>query len=128
SDVCCSDLERHQPEGAPVTATGTGPQAALAAPPATPPTGEQPAVEETERRRQLLLALTTEHLTLQPPARPPSPTATAARRCIWPPSPAPWSPWLSSASWPTPARRSCCSPWPCCPPWCCWAPSPTCGW
>jgi hypothetical protein len=48
-----------------MTATGTGPHAALAAPPATPPTGEQPAVEEAERRRQLLLALTTEHFTLQ---------------------------------------------------------------
>ena len=48
-----------------MTATGTGPQAALAAPPATPPTGEQPAMEEAERRRQLLLALTTEHFTLQ---------------------------------------------------------------
>jgi hypothetical protein len=43
-----------------MTATGVEAQAALAAPPMTPPTGEQPAVEDAERRRQLLQALTTE--------------------------------------------------------------------
>jgi hypothetical protein len=50
-----------------MTATvGAGPQEALAAPPVVPTTTpEQPRVEEAERRRQLLQALTTEHFTLQ---------------------------------------------------------------
>jgi hypothetical protein len=38
---------------------------ALAAPPVVPPTGEQRRMEDAERRRQLLQALTTEHFTLQ---------------------------------------------------------------
>jgi hypothetical protein len=36
-----------------------------AVPPVAPAIPEQPHVEEAERRRQLLLALTTEHFTLQ---------------------------------------------------------------
>jgi hypothetical protein len=48
-----------------MTATvGAGSQQALAAPP-VPATPAQPQVEEAERRRQLLQALTTEHFTLQ---------------------------------------------------------------
>ena len=50
-----------------MTATvGAGPQEALPAPPVVPATTpEQPRVEDVERRRQLLQALTTEHFTLQ---------------------------------------------------------------
>jgi hypothetical protein len=48
-----------------MTATvGAGPQEAWAAPP-VPATAAQPRLEEAERRRQLLQALTTEHFTLQ---------------------------------------------------------------
>jgi hypothetical protein len=46
------------------TTVGTGSQEARAAPP-VPPTTAQPRLEEAERRRQLLQALTTEHFTLQ---------------------------------------------------------------
>jgi hypothetical protein len=49
-----------------MTATvGSGSQGALAAPPVVPPTPAQPPSEDSERRRQLLQALTTEHFTLQ---------------------------------------------------------------
>jgi len=49
-----------------MTATiGAGPQEALAAAPVAPPAPEQPRVEDAERQRQLLQALTTEHFTLQ---------------------------------------------------------------
>src|SRR5512133_1683529 len=52
-------------KGATMTATvGAGSQETLAAPP-VPATPAQPQVEEAERRRQLLQALTTEHFTLQ---------------------------------------------------------------
>src|SRR5512132_2541120 len=52
-------------KGATMTATvGAGSQETRAAPP-VPPTAEHPRVEEAERRRQLLQALTTEHFTLQ---------------------------------------------------------------
>jgi hypothetical protein len=51
-------------KGATTTATvGAGSQETLAAPP-VPATAAQPWVEEAERRRQLLQALTTEHFTL----------------------------------------------------------------
>jgi hypothetical protein len=49
-----------------MTATvGSGSQGALAAPPVVPPAPAQPPSEDSERRRQLLQALTTEHFTLQ---------------------------------------------------------------
>jgi hypothetical protein len=48
-----------------MTASVARPKEALAAPPVVPPTGEQPGMDDGERRRQLLQALTTEHFTLQ---------------------------------------------------------------
>jgi hypothetical protein len=49
-----------------MTATvGAGSQETRAAPPVPPPIREQPQVEDAERQRQLLQALTTEHFTLQ---------------------------------------------------------------
>src|SRR5512132_2009067 len=49
-----------------MTATvGAEPHGARAAPPVPPLLPAQPAVDDAERRRQLLQALTTEHFTLQ---------------------------------------------------------------
>jgi hypothetical protein len=77
-----------------MTATvGAESQEPRAAPP-VPATAAQPRVEEYERRRQLLQALTTEHFTLQ--------TARSAT--------------IADSNGRS-AERSTCSPWPCCPPW-----------
>jgi hypothetical protein len=101
-----------------MTATGAGPPAALAAPPAT---REQPSVEDAERRRQLLQALTTEHFTLQT-ARSATIADSNGRSALY----------LSTVSSAVvalafiarstgSAERFTCSLGPCCRPWSCWA-------